>query len=101
MKITKIKGMNPMPTGFTGIIAWPSGTRKSYLNGKLHRVDGPAVEYSDGSKEWFLNDTRHRVDGPAIENPNGTKEYWIHDKYIKDEKAYWIYANMMKLKGLK
>ena len=26
-----------------------------YLNGKLHRVDGPAVEWSSGSKMWYLN----------------------------------------------
>jgi hypothetical protein len=26
-----------------------------YLNGKLHRTDGPAIEHSDGDKEWYLN----------------------------------------------
>ena len=26
-----------------------------YLNGELHRVDGPAVENADGTKFWFLN----------------------------------------------
>ena len=26
-----------------------------YLNGNLHREDGPAVEYTNGSKEWYLN----------------------------------------------
>jgi hypothetical protein len=26
-----------------------------YLNGKLHRPDGPAVEDSDGDKKWYLN----------------------------------------------
>ena len=26
-----------------------------YLNGKLHREDGPAVERSNGDKEWWLN----------------------------------------------
>ena len=26
-----------------------------YLNGKLHREDGPAVEFSDGIKLWYLN----------------------------------------------
>ena len=24
-------------------------------NGKLHREDGPAVEWVDGSKEWYIN----------------------------------------------
>ena len=27
-----------------------------YLNGKLHREDGPAMEWANGSKSWFLND---------------------------------------------
>jgi hypothetical protein len=24
-------------------------------NGKFHREDGPAIEYSNGSKYWYLN----------------------------------------------
>ena len=50
--------------------------RTWYLNGKLHRVDGPAMEYYNGSKYWFLNDKFHRTDGPAIELTSGTK-YWF------------------------
>ncbi len=36
--------------------------------GDLHRVDGPAVEWTDGTMdlEWWLNGKRHRLDGPAI-----------------------------------
>jgi len=26
-----------------------------YLNGNLHREDGPAVESANGDKEWYLN----------------------------------------------
>jgi NADPH-dependent ferric siderophore reductase len=26
-----------------------------FLNGKLHREDGPAVEWADGSRSWWLN----------------------------------------------
>lgn len=37
------------------IIIYSGETKKWYKNGKLHRDDGPAVEYSDGYKEWFLN----------------------------------------------
>jgi hypothetical protein len=25
------------------------------INGKLHREDGPAIEYAYGRKEWYLN----------------------------------------------
>jgi len=34
----------------------PDGTREWYLNGKLHREDGPAFERPDGSRHWYLND---------------------------------------------
>ena len=25
-----------------------------FRNGRLHREDGPAIEYTDGRKEWYL-----------------------------------------------
>jgi len=28
------------------------------LHGKLHREDGPAIEYSNGFKQWWLNGKR-------------------------------------------
>ena len=37
-----------------------------YLNGELHRTDGPAVEYANGNKYWYLNGKFHRTDGPAL-----------------------------------
>ena len=34
--------------------------KNQYLNGKLHREDGPAVIYANGTKEWWLMvDTFH------------------------------------------
>ena len=51
-----------------------------YLNGKLHRVDGPAVANADGYKCWFLNGKLHRVDGPAIEYADGDKEWFVNGK---------------------
>ena len=51
---------------------------------KLHRIDGPAVEYANGVKEYWVDgrlhriDGRlHRIDGPAFEYTNGVKEYWV------------------------
>lgn len=72
----KVNGYN-VPSDFCGIIEWPNGAKEWYLNGKTHRIDGPAVEHN-----------------------NGTKQYWIHGEYIEDETAYWLLANIMKLKGL-
>jgi hypothetical protein len=47
-----------------------------YLNGKFHRIDGPAREYKDGSKIWYKNGKRHRIGGPAEEYSNGDKWWW-------------------------
>ena len=51
----------------TVVMTDADGTKEWYLNGQLHRVDGPAIEYASGTKAWWLNGKRHRVDGPAIE----------------------------------
>lgn len=47
--------------------------------GQLHREDGPAIEYANGFKTWYLNGKRHRLNGPAIEcfDINWTKEWWV------------------------
>ena len=31
------------------------GNKRWYLNGKLHREDGPAIECVNGTKKWYLN----------------------------------------------
>ena len=58
------------------------GTKCWFLNDKLHREDGPAVEYPNGRKCWYLNDKRHREDGPAIEWTDGEKEWWFNGKEV-------------------
>ena len=55
------------------------GTKHWYLGNKLHREDGPAVEYPDGKKYWYLDDKWHREDGPAIEYADGTKSWFLND----------------------
>ena len=32
-----------------------NGDKRWYLNGELHRTDGPAVENANGNKYWYLN----------------------------------------------
>ena len=54
------------------------GHKYWYLEGKLHRVDGPAVEYANGDKYWYLEGERHRTDGPAIEYADGHK-CWFYN----------------------
>ena len=59
-----------------------NGSKEWYLDGKLHRVEGPAVEDADGTKEWYLNDKLHRTDGPAVEDADGTKEWHLNGQQI-------------------
>lgn len=57
-------------------VEWPDGNRQWWQQGKLHRVDGPAVEYTDGTRMWFLNGKLHREDGPAIIDAKGNAQWW-------------------------
>jgi len=61
------------------------GAREWYLNGYLHREDGPAVEGANGDKAWFLNGKHHREDGPAIEWADGTNEWCLHGWRVSEE----------------
>jgi hypothetical protein len=62
-----------------------NGTKSWYLNGKFHREDGPAIEWSDGTKSWWLNGNRHREDGPAFECSDGYKAWWLNDKRLTEQ----------------
>jgi hypothetical protein len=64
---------------------YPSGTKSWFLNGKLHREDGPAVEGSDGDKYWCLNGKYHREDGPAIEWSDGYKAWYLDGKRHRED----------------
>jgi len=61
------------------------GTKYWYLNGELHREDGPAAEYTNGAKFWCLNGKLHREDGPAVELTNGNKLWWLNGEGLSVE----------------
>ena len=80
------------------------GTKKWYLNGQLHREDGPAVELANGDKEWYKNGKWHREDGPALERADGTKHWCKNDKLHREDGPACEYANGAKfwyLNGVK
>jgi hypothetical protein len=64
---------------------YTNGDKYWYLNGKIHREDGPAIEYASGFKSWWLNNKRHREDGPAIEFSNGEKHWYLNDERLTEE----------------
>ena len=52
-----------------------------YVNGVLHRTDGPAYEDTYGSKLYFKDGKPHRTDGPAIIN-HGIELHFVNGKYV-------------------
>ena len=68
-----------------------------YKNGKLHREDGPAIEYEDGDCYWFKDGMLHREDGPAVIYEDGDKWYYINDEMLSEQKfVEWKLQNFLK-----
>jgi len=64
---------------------YSDGCIRYWLNSKLHREDGPAVEYPSGQKEWRIKGEFHRLDGPAVEYPSGQKEWYKNGRWHRDD----------------
>jgi hypothetical protein len=69
-------------------IASDFGIKWRLPDGKLHREDGPAIEWYDGTKSWYLNGEMHREDGPAIEPGPGCtwthRQWWLNGECVAD-----------------
>ena len=72
---------------------FPNGNKQWFLNGELHREDGPAIERTNGDKEWYLNGVRHREDGPAVENANGMKMWYLNGKLHREDGPATIHVS--------
>jgi len=70
-----------------------NGNKAWYLNGKLHREDGPAIDEFNGNKFWYINDKLHREDGPAVEEFNGNKFWYINGKLHREDGPALEYSN--------
>jgi hypothetical protein len=59
------------------------GWTKLNDNDKMHCEDGPAV-YNPGTfYQWWINGKCHRLNGPAVEFINGAEGiWWVRDKHI-------------------
>lgn len=55
------------------------------LNGRLHRIGAPAVEFANGSKYWLIDGLLHREDGPALERTDGYVEYWLRGRKVTEK----------------
>lgn len=75
------------------------GNKFWFKNGKLHKEDGPAVEYYNGTKEWHQNGELHREGAPAIETYSGDKYFWIKGSFFGNyfQRKYHICLNPGKI----
>jgi hypothetical protein len=65
-----------------------NGTERWKLNGKFHRLDGPAIEFTDGEKHWYMCGKLHRLDGPAVEYPDGEKSWYVDNKFYQTQQEH-------------
>ena len=88
METIRIKFQFEIPINFTGLVIWPNNDKEWFVEGKYHRLDGPACECADGSKFWYVEGKRHRLDGPAIEWADGSKFWFVESKVLTFEQ-FW------------
>jgi len=56
----------------------------SDYNEDYHNPFGPAL-ITTISESWYKHGKLHRIDGPAVEKTNGHKEYWIEGVHLTEE----------------
>ena len=56
--------------------------------GQIHRIGGPAIEFSDGSREWYVDGLAHREDGPAIDWKSGEKRWFIKGEEMSEREFH-------------
>ncbi len=69
-----------------------AGTQVWRKEGQLHRLDGPAVVFANGGLEWRQEDLLHRLDGPAIVRANGTQMWYINGVSLSKEEFNYLTA---------
>lgn len=76
------------------------GVRFWKKNRRLHREDGPAIEYDSGTKLWYINGQLHRLDGPASEYCDGDKpeKIWYYKGNRVDVESQKEFEQWLKYK---
>jgi len=83
--------------GFTSTHGAIGATAKICVhNGKIHKRGSPAVYWDNGGTEWFLDGLLHREDGPAI-IVYGILIWGINGKKFYNEKKWEIALREYKL----
>jgi hypothetical protein len=76
------------------------GNQYWYLNGLLHKEDGPAYISKAGYKIWYINGKRHNENGPAVIHTDGSNAWYLNGKeYTEDAYRTIQFFNGIKLNG--
>jgi len=78
-------------------IEYTNGHKAWYVDGQLHRLDGPAVESANGHKAWYVDGQLHRLDGPAYEHAEGGKAWYVDGKCLTEVEFNALTAPTMEL----
>lgn len=73
-----------------------------YVNGLLHRLDGPAITNSDGSTMWYRDNKLHCESGPAASWPSKNHfEFYLEGiQYSEEEFNLKMLEKKLDLLGL-
>lgn len=71
-----------LPGSGAYLMIWVAGGRSWFLDGKLHRTDGPAEEYGDGVKLWLQHGRCRNIHGPAMLYSDGKVRYYINGQFM-------------------
>lgn len=63
------------------------------LDGKLHRIDGPAIIHPNGYEAWYFMGKLHREDGPALIRPNRISEFYLEGEFIPEREYLTMNAS--------
>ncbi len=81
MKTINVRRDNQIPKNFTGIVQFSDKTKEWWLEGKFHRLDGPAIEFRKGQKQWYVNDKQYLT--------KSLKDYVVLDHYQGEYGIMW------------
>jgi hypothetical protein len=78
------------------------GTKHYYSDAAMtiiHRLDGAAIEFTNGSKEWYVEGKRHRLDGPAmyVGYVGGYTAWYVHGTRLSQEEFIRLTAKEIVL----
>jgi len=69
-----IRSLSDVPSKGAWLASLPNGAKCWFADGKLHRLDGPAVEWVDGTIEFYIDGKKY-----------SKQDYWITVNGMKGE----------------